>query len=872
MRFLLGRRRTVGLILFGGATLTSSLEFAFGERGVFDIVLMSTLCIVAGTTFSMLGAVQRSLDAAVASREELSLRLAQQQAIARLGQLALTEVSQQELLEEACLTVAAELHADLAAVLELLPDRHALLVRAAVGWPPERIGELRIPAGPRSHSGYTLASTRPVILHDAARETRFEVSPQMIEQGITSGLSAGIGANGGAYGVICAHTYDQRNFGDHDVTFLESVANVLATALRRSAAEGAVEQARDVLEAVIEGTTDDIFVKDLDGRFIALNSRAAQTVGRPKEQLIGRTMHEVMPHEMADTMAETDRITLARGSADTFEETVTIDGETCVFLTTKGPYRAGDGTLLGTFGVARDITARKVHEQELRAARDYSDRLIETSNAIVVVLDAEANIVTFNRAAEEITGYTREEVRGHNWDLLVPRDRYPAPWAHHERLLLAHKEVERYQNPILTKAGEERIVLWQNSRLQGPDGEVVGTVSFGIDMTETVAAKGHSQQLETRLQQAEKLEALGQLAGGVAHDFNNLLVAIRGYGELARTKVANREDGVEDDIEGVLAAADRAAGLTRQLLAFGRRQVMDPAVLDLRAVVRDTDAMLQRLIGEEVLLVTTLDDRPVVVKADRGQLEQVITNLVINARDAMPGGGVVTIVVSNVDPEAGGAKPLQALLSVTDEGSGIDPATASRMFEPFFTTKGEKGTGLGLATVHGIVAQSGGQIVLDTVEGRGTTFSVCLPRCDEALSQAPASVPAAPDDGTETILLVEDDPTVRSIVSMMLEARGYEIIDAAGGEEAIATFAARDRPIELIVSDLMMHGLDGRETIDRIRRLEPATKVLYMSGYSDDAIIRGGGLTRGTGFIQKPFSGDALAGHVRRILDGVGPT
>jgi CheY-like chemotaxis protein len=193
------------------------------------------------------------------------------------------------------------------------------------------------------------------------------------------------------------------------------------------------------------------------------------------------------------------------------------------------------------------------------------------------------------------------------------------------------------------------------------------------------------------------------------------------------------------------------------------------------------------------------------------------------------------------------------------------------MFEPFFTTKGEKGTGLGLATVHGIVAQSGGQITLDTVEGRGTTFSVCLPRCDEALSSPPASAPTAPDEGTETILLVEDDPTVRSIVSMMLETRGYKIIGAADGTEAIATFAARERPIELIVSDLMMHGLDGRQTIDRIRGLEPTTKVLYMSGYSDDAIIRSGGLTRGTGFIQKPFSGDTLAAHVRQILDGEAP-
>jgi PAS domain S-box-containing protein len=350
MHFLLGQRRTVGLVLFGGAVLTSTLELAFGERGVVDIALMSAMCILAGTAFVALGVVQRSLDATVASGEELSSRLAQQQAIARLGQLALTDVSQQELLDEACRTIAAELHADLAAILELLPDRSALLIRTAVGWPSDQVGVQQIPAGHRSQAGYTLASTRPVILRDAEHELRFDISPHMVAQGITSGLSAGIGANGGTYGVIGAHTYARRDFGEHDVTFLEAVASVLATALRRNAAEDAVEQARDVLEAVIEGTTDDIFVKDLHGRFITLNSSAAQTIGRPKEQLIGRTLHEVMPREMADTMADTDRITVERGSVDTFEETVTIDGETCVFLTTKGPYRSGDGTLLGTFG------------------------------------------------------------------------------------------------------------------------------------------------------------------------------------------------------------------------------------------------------------------------------------------------------------------------------------------------------------------------------------------------------------------------------------------------------------------------------------------------------------------------------------------
>jgi two-component system, cell cycle sensor histidine kinase and response regulator CckA len=295
--------------------------------------------------------------------------------------------------------------------------------------------------------------------------------------------------------------------------------------------------------------------------------------------------------------------------------------------------------------------------------------------------------------------------------------------------------------------------------------------------------------------------------------------------------------------------------------------VLDPKVLDLNDVVRATDGLLQRVIGDNVELVTTLAKQPVVVKADRGQLERVITNLAVNARDAMPRGGVLRIEVSTVGFEPG--HDGFALLRVIDEGSGMDAATASRIFEPFFTTKGETGTGLGLPTVHGIVAQSGGKVVLDTAPGTGSTFSIYLPLCAEELSSTGTPRAVVSDEGSETILVVEDDSTVRSIVSTMLAARGYEIVDAADGEEAILRFDAREQPIPLVICDLIMRRLDGRETIGRIRGIEPATKVLYMSGYTNDAIIRSGGLGPGTGFIQKPFSGDELATRVRELLDGV---
>jgi PAS domain S-box-containing protein len=987
----------MGLLSLTVVGLLAWVVFSVGERSWLDIAVLSVLAAVAVGAFAALRAVTRSLSASVGSRAELQIRLGQQEAVTRLSQLALTDVSRQELLDEACAVVAAELQTELAGVLELLADRSTFLVRAGVGWPPELVGVQCVPAGPHSQGGFTMASSRPVIMGDAEREDRFELSAQMVAQGIVSGLTSTIGSNGGAYGVLGAHSYGRREFSDHDATFLEAVASVLASALRRRRAEEEADQTHRVLEAVIEGTTDDVFVKDLSGRFIALNARAAGTIGLPREELIGRTLHELLPDRVADAMVATDLLILERGSAETFEETVTIGDAAHVFLTTKGPYRSQDGTLLGTFGIARDITARraqeqelaqseeslrlaqegarmgtwdvdlltgfttwseglrtlfgvgpnypagfehfapllhaddreqvtqgvtdaynrgidfelecrivqpdgelrwllarssslrsddgtlarvlgvaaditerKVMEQELRSANDYADRLIETSNAIVLVLDSDANIVTFNRAAEEITGYTRDEVEGRSWDMMLPRDLYQAPWDEHARLV-ATGEPRKYENPILTKAGEERVILWQNSQLHGQDDAVVGTVSFGIDVTEQKRARSERTLLENRLRQAEKLEALGQLAGGVAHDFNNLLVAIHGYGELALARLERGEEGVADDVQEVLKAADRAAGLTKQLLAFGRRQVLNPEVLDLNDVVRKTDALLQRLIGDNVELVTRLAEQPVLVKADRGQLEQVITNLVVNGRDAMPGGGVVTIGVATGDLDSGGDDGSRhALLSVTDEGTGIDAVTTSHIFEPFFTTKGDRGTGLGLATVHGIVSQSGGQLVLDTEPGRGSTFGVYLPLCAARPTSSQTLAATASCGGTETILLVEDDPTVRSLVSKLLAARGYAILGVADGEEAIERFGATKRPIHLIISDLMMPGLDGRETVERIRSIEPATKALYMSGYTNDAIIQNGAeLQPGTSFIQKPFSGDQLASSVRGLLDGL---
>ncbi|HVS86235.1 MAG TPA: PAS domain-containing protein [Gaiellaceae bacterium] len=793
-----------------------------------------------------------------AFRRELQVRLEQQRLVADLGQTALSDAPLRELLDAATANVAAGLSVEFASLVERV-DGDGLIVRSVFGWPADMLDSDVLPGGASSQAGYTLLSGGSVVLADAATERRFAISTQAREHRIRSGISTPIGSNGSTYGVLSAHTPVLRGFSQHDVTFLESVAHVLSIALRRRASEEELERAHRLFETVIEGTTDCVFVKDRDGRLLTLNEPAAEVFGAPRAELLGRALHEILPAKQAEAMLETDRFVLERGTVATFEERIPLEPEPRVYLSTKGPYRAGDGTILGTFGIARDVTERIRREEELRAATEYADRLIETSNAIVIVLDTKGDILTFNKAAEEITGYSRDEVIGGNWDVLLPRDRFPEVWLEFDRLVDIGAP-ERYENPILTKTGEERTILWQNSQMRDGDGEVVGTVSFGIDVTATVEAKEHAEELAAKLRQAEKLEALGQLAGGVAHDFNNLLLAIRGRGECALAALADGRDA-SDDLDAILAAADHAADLTRQLLAFGRRQVLSPETVDLGDVVCDTVAMLERVLAAPIELRTESCGRPLPVRADRSQLVQVITNLALNARDAMPHGGVLSI-----ETEDDGAD--SAVLRVRDEGVGIDSSTAARIFEPFFTTKGEQGNGLGLATVYGIVAQTGGEVSFESTPGRGTTFTVTLPLdASGRLAAAPASGQDGAGDGSEKILLVEDDPTVRQVVTAMLSSHGYDVTPTASGSEAIAAFRERTAPIDLVLTDLIMRGLDGPQTVSEIRALDPDAKVLYMSGYSNDVAIRNGELEAGTAFIQKPFSGETLASYVRRLLD-----
>ena len=394
-------------------------------------------------------------------------------------------------------------------------------------------------------------------------------------------------------------------------------------------------------------------------------------------------------------------------------------------------------------------------------------------------------------------------------------------------------------------------------------------------VTELRRVEAALRETEERLRQSQKLEAIGQLAGGIAHDFNNLLTAIIGYSDLTLRRL-DPGDPLRRNVEEIKRAADRAASLTGQLLAFSRKQVLQPKVLDLNAVVSEMHKMLQRLIGADIALRTVLEPALGHVRADPAQLEQVVMNLVLNARDAMPQGGKLLIETANVELDEELARRYvsvrsgpHVMLAVSDTGQGMDEDTRARIFEPFFTTKERgKGTGLGLSTVYGIVKQSGGSIWVYSEVGRGTTFKIYLPQVEEATdSFLPSTASTAMPSGTETVLLVEDDAVVRQMTRGILEMNGYQVLEAAQSSEALLVAEQQADAIQLLITDVVLPQMSGRELARQLTSLHPAARVLYMSGYTDEAIVHYGVLDEGTAFLEKPFTPEALLRKVRAVLD-----
>jgi two-component system cell cycle sensor histidine kinase/response regulator CckA len=528
----------------------------------------------------------------------------------------------------------------------------------------------------------------------------------------------------------------------------------------------------------------------------------------------------------------------------------------------------------------RDVSERKQAENKLKAEKSFIENALNTLQDIFFVFDLEGRFLRWNRSMSAVTGYADTEIA-----LMKPTDFFRND--HKERVSAAIREGikeggARVDAIVFTK--DERPIPYELSAslIRDHTGDKIGMSVVGRDLTE-------HNKLQAQLLHSQKMEAIGTLAGGIAHDFNNLLTTITGYTEMMLMEV-DKDSPLRSGMEEIKLASDRAANLTRQLLAFSRKQMIQPVVLDLNYPLAEMDKMLRRLIGEDIDLITVLEPELWKVKFDPGQMDQVVMNLAVNAKDAMPEGGKLTIETANVDLDEAYARqhgielesgPL-VMVAVSDTGMGIDEETQSHIFEPFFTTKEKgKGTGLGLSTVYGIVKQSGGFIWVYSEPGQGTTFKIYLPAIASAqasragLPKAEAEEAFAEEEqiepqhleGSETILVAEDDDSARKLMRSVLQGYGYRVLEAQDGEEAVRLFEQHEGPIHLLLTDVVMPGMNGRELAERLQPLQPKMKVLYMSGYTDNAIVHSGILETEMPFIQKPFAPEVLASKVRMVLD-----
>ena len=634
----------------------------------------------------------------------------------------------------------------------------------------------------------------------------------------------------------------------------------------KHAAETELRESRRMIEHIVNAVPVRVFWKDRQLRYLGCNAAFARDAGCPDASgIVGRSDFDLVWRAQAESYRQYDLQVIESGSPALLveEPQTTPAGDTITLLTSKIPLRNEAGEIIGVLGTYMDITARKrVEQEQARLAT-----AVEQAAEAVVIMDEGGTVVYVNPAFETITGYSRDEVCGRIARFLRSGgpgpDLSPAMWS-----TIRAGDTWRGRVTTSRKDGallEEDIVI---SPVRDAGGRTINYVAVKHDVTQEV-------RLQSELQQAQKMETVGRLAGGVAHDFNNILTVIQGYGEVVLAGL-RADDPAREGLEQINRAADRAASLTRQLLAYSRKQVLQPQVLDLNHVVRNMERMLRRLIGEDVDLVTRHQEHVGRVSADPGQIEQVLVNLAVNARDAMPHGGTLMIetMESDLGPESvGGHVGLPpgryVCLAVSDTGTGMDDETQRHLFEPFFTTKEKgKGTGLGLSTVYGIVKQSNGHVAVYSAVGRGTTFRIYLPRVERHPARPPTVVAkAASLRGGETILVVEDEPAVRSLVEQLLRQNGYTVHAAANGEAAIQHLRAHSGAVDLLLTDIVMPGMPAAEFAAHLSSLRQMPRVLYMSGYTDAAAVSQGVISPDTPFLQKPFSVDSLLRRVRETLD-----
>ena len=627
-------------------------------------------------------------------------------------------------------------------------------------------------------------------------------------------------------------------------------------------------ESEEIFRLISENAADMIAVVDGEGNRLYNSASYERVLGYSVEELKSTSAFaQIHPEDVARVKAASEE-TRRTGSGNTVEYRMRHkDGSWRVFESTASIIYSPKGPTGKIVIVNRDVTERRDAVEALKRSEASFRSVVEHAPYGICRVDREGNLLEANPALHRLLGYEDSQVLlSRNLSRHIFAE--SGDFARLSQLLESSNDFRDVELAWRKLDGSPLTVHCSGRRIPQSN-QLAGSMElFAQDVTERMI-------LERQLRMAGKMEAIGRLSGGIAHDFNNLLGVIIGYSKLIRQRVAPQHTELAEFAEEVEKAGQRAAALTRQLLAFSRQQILTPIVLDLNALVSDMQKMLPRLIGEDLTLEIDLKSDLGTVKADRSQIEQVVMNLAVNARDAMPAGGTLRIETANAEIDEmyarhhAGARPGHyVLLSVSDSGTGMSPETVTHIFEPFFTTKElGKGTGLGLATIYGIVKQSGGYIWVDSKLGEGSSFKIFLPRrCEEPTPQdSPGS--SSESKGHETILVVEDAEPLRKLACRFLENHGYKVLQARDGDEALSIAANSASPIDLLLTDVVMPGINGRVLAERLLPRYAAMKVLYMSGYTDSFIAGHGVLERGTSLIHKPFTEEALLEKVKEVLE-----
>jgi two-component system cell cycle sensor histidine kinase/response regulator CckA len=629
-------------------------------------------------------------------------------------------------------------------------------------------------------------------------------------------------------------------------------------------AERATRDAEARMQSLMDHAPFSMSLRDLDGRFQIVNRLCLGLMGRTREKTVGRRIGEFIDHETAETLDTHEREVRNTGEAVTRGLKGSLsDGSSCEYLVTKYPVRDHEGALVGIGSISLDITERREMQDRLREAEDRFRGAFDSSALGMALVAPDGRWLQVNPALCALVGYSSEELLSGDFQAITHPEDLDADLDSVRKVLAGEIETCEMDKRYIHKQGHTIWIHLSVALVRDPE----GAPAYFVSLIQDISQQRRAEELAEQLRHSQGLDAIGRLAGGVAHDFNNMLTAIKGYSELM-LEALGPDDPLRAPAEQISRAVDQAATLPRQLLAFSRKQPFEPEVVDLNEAMRVSSDMLRQLLGVNIrLVVSPLAEDPNVL-AVAGHVEQVLLNLALNGRDAMPNGGTLTLSSSNryLEPDAAlkakSAPGPYVILTVLDEGVGMDGPTAEHIFEPFFTTK-TTGSGLGLSTVYGIAKQKGGFITVDSQPGRGSRFEMWVP-CANA--HPPADTQAAnqppPEPVSRTVLVAEDEAMVRELTVTVLQGAGYTVLAADSGEEALARCDSSDTPIDVLLTDMVMPGMGGRELAERVLDRWPGTPVVLMSGYTEDAPLVDASDPQTVDFMQKPFAPQDLLDHV----------